>query len=74
MMKETESKRGPLLKMRPAETAEGSLLLVSSSAQAQGINPNRLQPEGENAVSLWFDDVAFSSVMQLLERMGRFPE
>ena len=74
MMKETESQARAAAKDRPAETAEGSLLsLVSSSAQAQGINPNRLQPEGENAVSLWFDDVAFSSVMQLLERMGTVP-
>ena len=74
MMKETESQARTAAKDRPADTAEGSLLsLVSSSAQAQGINPNRLQPEGENAVSLWFDDVAFSSVMQLLERMGAIP-
>ena len=75
MMKETEGQARAAAKDRPSETAEGSLLsLVSSSAQRQGINPNRLQPEGDNAVSLWFDDVAFSSVMQLLERMGRFPE
>ena len=74
MMKETESQARTAAKDRPADTAEGSLLyLVSSSAQAQGINPNRLQPEGENAVSLWFDDVAFSNVMQLLERMGAIP-
>ena len=74
MMKETESQARAAARERPAETAEGSLLsLVSSSAQAQGINPNRLQPEGENAVSLWFDDVAFSSVMQLLERMAAIP-
>ena len=74
MMKETESQARTAAKDRPADTAEGSLLsLVSSLAQAQGINPNRLQPEGENAVSLWFDDVAFSSVMQLLERMGAIP-
>ena len=74
MMKETESQARAAARERPAETAEGSLLsLVSSSAQAQGINPNRLQPEGENAVSLWFDNVAFSSVMELLERMAAIP-
>ena len=74
MMKETESQARAAARDRPTETAEGSLLsLVSSSAQEQGINPNRLQPEGENAVSLWFDDVAFSNVMQLLERMGSVP-
>ena len=60
MMRETESQARAAARERPTETAEGSLLsIVSSSAQAQGINPNRLQPEGENAVSLWFDDVAF---------------
>ena len=74
MMKETESQARAAARERPTETAEGSLLsIVSSSAQEQGINPNRLQPEGENAVSLWFDDVAFSSVMQLLERLGAVP-
>ena len=74
MMKETESQARAVARERPIETAEGSLLsIVSSSTQEQGINPNRLQPEGENAVSLWFDDVAFSSVMQLLERMGAIP-
>ena len=74
MMKETESQARAAARERPTETAEESLLsLVSSSAKAQGINPNRLQPEGENAVSLWFDDVAFSSVMQLLERMAAIP-
>ena len=74
MMKETESQARAAARDRPTETAEGSLLsLVSSSAQEQGINPNRLQPEGENAVSLWFDDVPFSNVMQLLERMGSVP-
>ena len=74
MMKETESQARAAARERPTETAEGSLLsIVSSSTQEQGINPNRLQPEGENAVSLWFDDVAFSSVMQLLERMAAIP-
>ena len=74
MMKETESQARAAARERPTETAEESLLsLVSSTAKAQGINPNRLQPEGENAVSLWFDDVAFSSVMQLLERMAAIP-
>ena len=74
MMKETESQARAAARERPTETAEGSLLsIVSSSTQEQGINPNRLQPEGENAVSLWFDNVAFSSVMQLLERMAAIP-
>ena len=74
MMKETESQARAAARERPTETAEESLLsLVSSSAKAQGINPNRLQPEGENAVSLWFDNVAFSSVMELLERMAAIP-
>ena len=74
MMKETESQARAAARERPTETAEESLLsLVSSSAKAQGINPNRLQPEGENAVSLWFDNVAFSCVMELLERMAAIP-
>ncbi|MGA1189190.1 MAG: type II secretion system protein GspM, partial [Pseudomonadales bacterium] len=39
----------------------------------QGLNPNRLQPEGEDTVSLWFDEVPFAEVMRLLEKAAQIP-
>ena len=35
------------------------------------MTPNRLQPEGESSVSLWFEAVAFSALVQLLDRLDR---
>lgn len=51
--------------------ASGQSLLssVSRSAQSVGINPSRLQPEGSEAVSVWFDAVAFTKLMLWLERL-----
>ncbi|MFP6808513.1 MAG: type II secretion system protein M [Pseudomonadales bacterium] len=48
--------------------ASGQSLLteVSRAAQLMGIKPNRLQPEGSDAVSVWFDSVSFSDLMKLL--------
>ena len=45
------------------------LTTVSRTAQTVGVSPNRIQPEGANAVSVWFDDVAFSRLMLFLERL-----
>jgi general secretion pathway protein M len=42
---------------------------VSSAARSVGINPSRLQPEGENGVSVWFDTVTFTSLMRWLEKL-----
>lgn len=73
MMRETEaqaklSAQGVVLEMG------GSLLsVISGAAQEQGLNPNRLQPEGEDTVSLWFDEVAFAEIMRLLEKTAQIP-
>ena len=48
---------------------ESLLSSVSRSAQSVGINPSRLQPEGSEAVSVWFDAVAFTKLMLWLERL-----
>lgn len=42
---------------------------VSKSARSVGINPSRLQPEGGEAVSVWFDAVPFTKLMLWLERL-----
>jgi general secretion pathway protein M len=36
---------------------------ISNSARRFGINPNRLQPEGEDGVSVWFDGVSFALLL-----------
>jgi general secretion pathway protein M len=52
-------------------TASGQSLLsqVSRIAQQIGIKPNRLQPEGSDAVSVWFDSVAFNDLVKMLRQV-----
>lgn len=50
-------------------TGQSLLTIVSRTAQQMGIKPNRLQPEGSDAVSVWFDAVAFDELMRLLKRV-----
>ncbi|XOV88667.1 MAG: type II secretion system protein GspM [Pseudomonadota bacterium] len=54
-------------------TVNGQNLLteVSRSAQQFGISPNRLQPEGSDGVSVWFDGVAFNDLIRWLEAQSR---
>jgi general secretion pathway protein M len=51
--------------------ASGQSLLtsISRSTQSIGIRPSRMQPEGSDAVSVWFDSVAFSQLMLWVERL-----
>jgi general secretion pathway protein M len=52
-------------------TGSGRSLLsqVSRIAQQIGIKPNRLQPEGSDAVSVWFEGVAFNDLVKLLKQV-----
>jgi general secretion pathway protein M len=56
----------------PARGAKGQALLpqISSSTQGFQIKPNRLQPEGSDAVSVWFDAVSFNDLMRWLEQQA----
>jgi len=45
------------------------LTLVSRAAQKKGIKPDRLQPEGSDAVSIWFNGVAFDDLISLLKQI-----
>jgi general secretion pathway protein M len=56
----------------PASGAKGQALLpqISSSTQRFQIKPNRLQPEGSDAVSVWFDAVSFNDLMRWLEQQA----
>lgn len=50
-------------------TGQSLLTVVSRTAQQMGIKPNRLQPEGSDAVSVWFNGVAFDDLMRLLKQI-----
>lgn len=52
------------------KTSGGNLLTsVTRVAQSTGVSPSRMQPEGGDAVSVWFDSVSFNRLMLLLERL-----
>jgi general secretion pathway protein M len=70
-LKSTESQaRSSSEKQSTGKTTGQSLLSsVSKSARSVGIKPSRLQPEGSDAVSVWFDAVAFTRLMLWLERL-----
>ena len=59
----TAGPRGP--------TGQTLLTRVSRTAQQHQIKPNRLQPEGEGNVSVWFDAVAFNSLVRWLQELER---
>jgi len=70
-LKSTESQARSSSENQGTGKAAGQSLLssVSKSARSVGINPSRLQPEGSDAVSVWFDAVAFTKLMLWLERL-----
>ena len=53
----------------PAMSARSLLTTVTRTAQTVGVTPSKLQPEGSEAVSVWFDSVPFSRLMLFLERL-----
>ena len=59
------SKNQPNLGM----SARALLTTVTRTAQTVGVTPSKLQPEGSEAVSVWFDSVPFSRLMLFLERL-----
>ena len=59
----TTARRGP--------SGQTLLTRVSRTAQQHQIKPNRLQPEGEGNVSVWFDGVAFDSLIRWLQELER---
>ena len=50
-------------------TGRSLLTTVSRTAQSAGIKPSRMQPEGDDSVSVWFDAVPFNQLMLWLERL-----
>jgi len=52
-------------------TGQSLLTQVSRTAQQFGIKPNRLQPEGGDAVSVWFDEVNFNDLIKWLDSQSQ---
>lgn len=67
MMQQTEIQaRNAVANVNTGAFDPNLLAVVTKATTAQGISPNRLQPEGDLSVSLWFDQVVFSELMQLI--------
>ena len=52
-----------------AAPSQSLLSQVSRAAQAQGLSPSRIQPEGRDAVSVWYDQVPYTRLMRWLEQL-----
>lgn len=52
-----------------SSSGQSMLTEVSRTAQSLGLTPTRLQPEGDDAVSLWFDTVLFNDLVAFLEQV-----
>jgi len=52
----------------PASAGQSLLAVVDQSAKASALNkpPSRLQPEGDDAVRIWLEDVPFAALMRWL--------
>ena len=68
----TEAQARALGSGKASALAGQSLLSqISSSTQGFQIKPNRLQPEGSDGVSVWFDDVNFNNLVRWLEAQAQ---
>ena len=59
------------VKVDGSKRMSGQTLLtkVTRTAKTAGIQPSRLQPEGNDSVSIWFDSVSYRELMLFLERL-----
>lgn len=59
------------VKVEGSKRMSGQTLLtkVTRTAKTAGIQPARLQPEGNDSVSIWFDSVSYRELMLFLERL-----
>lgn len=70
MMRRTETQaRQKSVSKGSAVTGRNLLSIISREAQQLDIKANRLQPEGQDAVSLWFDNIPFDDLLMLLEKV-----
>jgi general secretion pathway protein M len=50
-------------------SGQSLLILVSRSAKSANIKPDKLQPEGSDSVSVWFEAVSFNDMLRWLENL-----
>ena len=70
-LQSTEEEARSLGKKDGAKRMSGQTLLtkVTRTAKTAGIQPTRLQPEGNDSVSIWFDSVSYRELMLFFERL-----
>ena len=70
-LQSTEEEARALGKKDGAKRVSGQTLLtkVTRTAKTAGIQPTRLQPEGNDSVSIWFDSVSYRELMLFFERL-----
>lgn len=69
-MKGTEADARATVVGGPSINGQNLMSDVSNSARRFGINPNRLQPEGEDGVSVWFDAVSFGLLLDWMSSVS----
>jgi type II secretory pathway component PulM len=69
-MKTTEVEARASASDEPGISGQNLMSDVSNSARRFGINPNRLQPEGEDGVSVWFDGVSFGLLLDWMSSVS----
>ena len=70
-LQSTEEEARALGKKDEAKRMSGQTLLtkVTRTAKTAGIQPTRLQPEGNDCGSIWFDSVSYRELMLFFERL-----
>ena len=60
-----------MVKDEGSKRMSGQTLLtkVTRTAKTAGIQPSRLQPEGNDSVSIWFDSVSYRELMLFFEQL-----
>lgn len=70
-MQGTEAQARAVTGMTGSLAGQTLLSQISSSTANFQIKPNRLQPEGSDAVSVWFDSVSFDNLIRWLEQQAQ---
>ena len=69
-LRSTEEEARSVKGVGPKRMSGQTLLTkVTRTAKTAGIQPSRLQPEGNDSVSIWFDSVSYRELMLFLERL-----
>ncbi len=70
-MRSTEGEARASQGNAPRLTGQNLMSDISNSTRRFGIEPRILQPEGDNAVSVWFDGVSFAVLLDWLTSINQ---